>query len=408
MRSVLFIHQAFPGQFKHIGPYLRDKGYDVAYTGMPRADYSIPGVRFKPFMVPKSPHKPHPYLVYPSECMEHAIQSLHAMRALRDEGFTPDVVLVHPGWANGIFIREVWRDTRIINYLEWYYDPNHPVINMRDAPLTEVERHETICRNFHLSYAMLDATWNVCPTDYQADILPRAIQKRLTVIHDGVDTEWFSPVAHPAGVPSIRLDDGTVIDGNSPVMTYSVRNLEPYRGFPQFMAVADRVLKQRPDTIILALGADSTSYGRPLAPGKPYREAMAMEYPDAAARIKWLGWQPAKAYRAILTASRVHLYLTYPFVCSWSLLEAMACGKVVVSNTTPPVEEFAMDGYNAILRDMDDIGGLADAVCAALDGDPAMDTLRGNARETALCYSRSKLLPRWEKLLNEVAVMPPR
>jgi glycosyltransferase involved in cell wall biosynthesis len=120
--------------------------------------------------------------------------------------------------------------------------------------------------------------------------------------------------------------------------------------------------------------------------------------------VHFLGMLDHRSYLNLLQISSVHVYLTYPFVLSWSLIEAMSCGCLIVGSATPPVLEVMRDGENGLTVDFFDHQRLAARVEAALESPREMQVLRRGARETALArYDlRRVLLPRWLALFDDL------
>jgi glycosyltransferase involved in cell wall biosynthesis len=188
------------------------------------------------------------------------------------------------------------------------------------------------------------------------------------------------------------------------VVTYSVRNLEPYRGFPNFIRALPKLLELRPDATVLVVGGDEVSYGRSAPGGKSWRETMLEEVPLDPKRVHFLGKLPYAQYRSVLQISSAHIYLTRPFVLSWSCIEAMAAGCLIIGSATPPVQEVIEDGVNGYLVDYHSPEAIARKTAEALSAGAALDPIRKRARETVLeRYSLDKCLPAQLRLLKSLA-----
>jgi glycosyltransferase involved in cell wall biosynthesis len=224
----------------------------------------------------------------------------------------------------------------------------------------------------------------------------------LNVIHEGVD----STVARPDPTARLILANESRVEfkAGDEIVTYVARNLEPYRGFPSFMRSLPKILAARPNARVLIVGGDEVSYGARLPQGESYKKRLLAELGDSLdlSRVHFLGKIPYGAFIKVLQVSRVHVYLTYPFVLSWSMLEAMSAGCLIVGSRTQPVQEVLHHGANGLLVDFFSPDEIADRVTAALEDRLAFESLRQNARQTVLDrYDlRSVCLPAHLRLLN--------
>ena len=307
------------------------------------------------------------------------LAALASISALRNGQTTPDVVIGHCGWGEVLFIKDVWPSVPLLGYFEFFYrkfgsdldfDPEFPPAS--DDPM-RIRVRNTI------NLLSLDAAdWGQTPTNWQRDQYPPIHRDRISVIHEGIDTDAIRPDA----TARLWLRGGVSFAPGDEVVTYSARNLEPYRGFHVFMRALSKVLERRPDARVIIVGSDGVSYGRRPDQAANWREYMLNELDGRLdlRRIHFVGWLPYQQYLAVLQLSSVHIYLTYPFVLSWSLLEAMAAGCVVIGSRTPPVEE-AINGIdNGYLIDFFDVEGLADRICSVLGNPAASAAMRAQAR----------------------------
>ena len=301
-------------------------------------------------------------------------------RKLLAQSFRPDVVIAHPGWGEALFLRDAFPEARHINYLEFYYhaagsdvgfDPEFP------ATIDDILRLRIRNATQLLSFDAADE--GISPTAWQKSRYPDSWQPRIVQLHDGINTAIVTPD------PAARVGAGdTVLIPGHEVVTYVARNLEPYRGFHTFMRAVPLILEQRRETHVLIVGGDEVSYGRQPEAGGSYRQHYLKTWGKDVdrARVRFLGRQPYADYLRTLQISSLHVYLTYPFVLSWSMLEAMSAGCLVLGSNTPPVTEVIRDGENGFLADFFDAPALAGKVAELLAARDELGPVRQAARET--------------------------
>lgn len=401
--KVLFAHQNFPGQYLHVARRLgATPGNQVVFLTQ-RQDASLPGVN-KIVYKPRRGITPqmHHYLRESEAAVLNAQEVLRVAMDLRQSGFVPDVMLGHNGWGEIWYLKDIFPKTPLIGYFEFFYrmqgadvgfDPTEPV-TIDTAPRIRT-------KNLGNLLALDTVDLGQCPTQWQKSVYPKRYHSMLHVLHEGIDTQVAAPDPHAR----IRLEGpGIELAAGDEVVTYVARNLEPYRGFPSFMRSLPDILRRRPKAQILIVGGDEVSYGAPAPGGKTFRQMMLDELGDSldSKRVHFLGKVPHSAFIKILQVSRAHVYLTYPFVLSWSMLEAMSAGCLVIGSKTPPVEEVIQHCQNGILVDFFSPQEIADQVVEALEDPRAHESIRRNARQTIVeKYDlRSVCLPAHLKLLN--------
>ena len=384
--KILFIHQNFPGQYKHLAPLLVQQGHHcVALTLRVKKQTDWNGVRILPYALPKrQAQNTHPWLVDLDTKVTRAEACFHAARKLKQAGFIPDLILAHPGWGESMFLRDVWPEARIGLYCELYHSADYPHLRFDpefdkgDADLSRLRiRMKNI--NNHLHFPMADA--GISPTRFQADTFPPEFRDRITVIHDGIDSTLSKPDPDARLIIKETLD----VSRKDEVITFVNRNLEPYRGYHVFMRALPRLLRERPNARVLIVGGDEVSYGARPPDGQTWKQIFIDEVraqiPDEDwTRVHFLGRVPYTTFTQLLQVSRVHVYLTYPFVLSWSLLEAMSCGAAIVASDTAPVREVITENETGRLVDFFDGDALVDQVCALLDDRAARNRLGRAAR----------------------------
>ena len=380
--NILFVHQNFPGQFVHLAPALAARGHRVLAIAdiANRRDQSVETFYYR------SPQKNRlkglgATFADVASCGEMVAGACSQL--LARTGFAPDVIVGHNGWGEMLFLREVWPDARIVNYAEFVYRSQglDAHFDVEFQPVSLKSRIATTARAAHILQSMLDADAALAPTEWQARTFPPVLRERIEVVHDGVDTDEVRP--DPAA--ALTLSDGAVLRAGDEVLTFVGRNLEPYRGYHIFMRALPEVLAARPDARVVIVGGDGQSYGRP-----PEAGTWKQRFLDEVAgridmgRVHFVGRVPRPQFLALMQVTRVHAYLTYPFVLSWSMIEAMSAGALVVGSRTGPVEEVIRDGVNGRLVDFFDVPGWSRALIVAL-ADPGRDeALRAAARATVL------------------------
>ena len=327
-----------------------------------------------------------------------------AALALKRGGFVPDVMLGHNGWGEIWYLKDVFPQAPLIGYFEFFYralggdadfDPAAP------HTLDDTPRLRT--KNIGNLLGLDAADCGQCPTQWQHSTYPEPHRPRLRVVHEGIDTQTV--IADACARLRLPDVDHEFVAGDE-IVTYVARNLEPYRGFPSFMRSLPKILASRPRARILVVGGDEVSYGQRLPDGATYRQQLLAELGDSLdlSRVHFLGRVPYSTYLRVLQVSRVHVYLTYPFVLSWSMLEAMAAECLVIGSRTPPVEEVIADGENGILVSFFDHDAIARRVIDALADRNAFASLRNNARRTIIerFDLRSICLPAQLRFVDEV------
>lgn len=405
--KVLFIHQNFPGQFLHLAPELARRGHEcLALTDLKNNRASaIPVLRYKhePATVdPAATRLGRNYTVM----SDRGVSVARAARQLRDErGYTPDVIFGHSGWGETLFLKEIWPSAKLIVYAEFYYKGTGADVGF-DPEFSPPSFDQMLIaqgRTTHLGQAMLHADAGVSPTEWQASTYPAPLRRMLSVIHDGVDTGALAPD------PAARFDlpDGRSLAVGDEVLTFVNRNLEPYRGYHIFMRALPEVLRARPRAQVVIVGGDEVSYGSPPKGEKGWKERILSEVRDQLdmSRVHFMGKIPYADFRSLLHVSRVHAYLTYPFVLSWSMIEAMAAGCHVVASNTAPVAEAIADGVHGTLLDFFDVSGWSQTLTKALAEPDRFRPLRDAARRRAVeTYDlRSICLPRMVDFVESFA-----
>lgn len=407
--KILFVHQNFPGQYLHLARHLgAQPGFEVVFLTQ-RQSGELPGVR-KIVYQPRRPVTPnvHLYIRETEAGVLNAQEVARAALSLKRTGFVPDVMVGHNGWGEIWYLKDVYPDTPLLGYFEFFYQATGADVGFDPLmPATVDTAPRVRTKNLGNLLGLEAVDLGQCPTEWQRSGYPVRWHSRLRVIHEGVDTRIVAPDPQAR----VKLPDGRELSADDEVVTYVARNLEPYRGFPSFMRSLPAILARRPWAHVVVIGGDGTSYGPRLATGS-FRDLMLQELGDAPGleRVHFLGQTPYSVFLSVLQISSAHVYLTYPFVLSWSMLEAMAAGCLVVGSRTPPVEEVIRHGENGLLVDFFDPHDIAETVVAALEDPAACTSLRRSARETVIeRYDlQSVCLPAQLRLLDELAGSRPR
>ena len=407
---ILFVHQNFPGQYRHLAAAMAArKGHQVVSLGQNETP-PVPGVtqlRYKPPVSDKT--TAHPYLIRTEAHLRQGQAAARAAVQLRERGFKPDLICVHPGWGEGLFLRDVFPQAKMLFYWEYYFHSAGGDVGFDPSlgPVTLDEAARIRIQNTVQLQQLQVADWGVTPTQWQWSRYPDWARARMSVIHEGIDTR----IASPEGPAEFTLSDGRVLRRGDEVATYGVRNLEPYRGFPQFMRALPVLQRLRPNAQVVVVGGDDVSYGRAPPDGGTWREVMLREMKGRIdlTRVHFVGKLPYAHLLSLFRVTGAHLYLTYPFVLSWSALDAMACGAPLLGSSTAPVMEVIEDGVNGRLVDFFSPDAIGEAMAAMLADPTGQAGIRAAARRTVLeRYDLSAIcLPRQMALLDAVAAGNP-
>jgi glycosyltransferase involved in cell wall biosynthesis len=342
----------------------------------------IPGVRLLGYaMPPVTSSTTLPTLRTTEAAVQRGQSVLTALLKLKKAGFYPDVVYAHPGWGETLFLKDVYSRAKLIHFCEFYYNTTGQDFNFdSEFPNDAGDVLRLRMRNLHHLMALDQADVGIAPTVWQKTRFPLAYQSKIDVVHDGVDTGVVAPDPKAfVQLPRKNLR----LTRNDEVITFVSRNLEPYRGFHTFMRALPALLKARPSAHVIIVGGNDVSYGRRLSRGS-YREKYLAELQGGLDfnRVHFVGKLPYPTFLRILQVSTAHIYLTYPFVLSWSMMEAMAAGCLVIGSRTAPVEEVISHDNNGLLVDFFSPNDLVDAICRACESPAEMQAIRERARQT--------------------------
>jgi len=400
---VLFVHKNFPAQFGHIAGYLiKEHGYKCTFVseappgrvnGIYKVQYKTTGG------ATKQTH-------YCARTFEngvwHAAGVYEALKPLH-KNIRPDLIVGHSGFGSTVFLQELFPGVPIINYFEYYYHAHGADLDFRtDFPLSEANLLRSYTRNAMILLDLETCRAGYTPTQYQWQLLPSAYKDKLRIIHDGVPTDIW----HPQSIKELTIND-LEITSEQRIVTYVSRGFESMRGFDVFMRIAKEICDNNPDVYFLVVGTDRVCYGGDLnhIEEESFREHVLKQDHYDLNRIRFLGRVEPRLLSRLLSRSDLHIYLTVPFVLSWSCLDAMACGCTVLASDTAPVREVIHHQKNGLLCDFFDVEGFVQNALEVL-GDPAAyrDLYGRQARSTIMqSYSTEVILPRMVAFYEEIA-----
>ena len=392
--EVLCMHQNFPGQYRSLAPELNKLGrYNIrslsikeegAITGIPHYSYNVtngsnPGTH--------------------SLAQEFETKMIRAEAAalkcieFKKAGYTPDIILGHPGWGETLLVKDVWPNVKLLTFFEFYYNSSNSDIdfdNTLDEDLTPPGGFPLVskltARNHTGLMALSQSDAIVSPTKFQASTAPLIFRDKINIIHDGVDTGLLkkSDTAFIEVTKDGDPDNKIRLTQKDKVLTFVNRNLEPYRGYHILMRALPEILDKHPDTNVLIVGGDGTSYGAAAPKGTTHKDIYYNKVKESlkGSNVRFVGRVPYNTLISMLSITTAHIYLTYPFVLSWSMLEAMSLESLIIGSKTGPVEELIENNKNGLLIDFLDHKQLAKTAIEVLDSPNDYNELRKNARNT--------------------------
>lgn len=382
--KILFIHENYPAQFGPIGGYLAGLGWDVVFATASNKftkgqvfQMAPSGMRVVRYSRKRNASPDiHPYLKSTELAVLNGQGFARCAIDLRDGGFNPDIIVAHSGWGSGSLAKVVWPKAKFVQYLEWWY--NYPPVDVAkgaEAEFSEDGFASVLCRNLPFLLDAQTADAILLPTKFQRDQMPDWLQARATVIHDGVDTESFRP--EKTGDKRFTVEG---LPDDAKIVTYATRGMEPMRGFPEFMRDLEQIQKEHPSVHAVIAGTDSIHYSGNLPEGDTWKNRALREGKFDLSRVHFVGKLPMSRYRQLLRRSNAHVYLTRPFVLSWSLLEAMSTACPLIVSNTAPVREIIDNRKVAISVDFEVRGEIANAVGRFLSDPTEANKIGRNAR----------------------------
>jgi len=396
---ILFLHQNFPGQFPHIAKHLMANPNNEVIAICQKQAPMLKGIKCITYQPARAVTKDiHHYLAGTEAAVLNGQATIRVMQKLKQSGFTPDIIIGHAGWGETLYCKDVFPDTKLINYFEFFYHAKGADTDFDPEFLNTPDDVLRIRTKNIINLLSLDSCdTGVSPTAWQKSLYPAEYQHKLSVIHEGINTD----IVKPNPVASFSLHDGRVLTTKDKVITYVSRNLEPYRGFHIFMRAVEEICKRHKDVHIVIVGGDGVSYGRAAKGDKTYRQQMLEEVSIDNSRVHFMGRLPYQDYLKVLQISSAHVYLTVPFVLSWSLLEAMAAECLVIGSNTAPVKEVIEHEKTGLLVDFFSPTEIADSVDRALTQAKDLKKLRTAARKFIIRnYPVGGSIKQYENLLK--------
>jgi glycosyltransferase involved in cell wall biosynthesis len=417
---VLFVHSNYPAQFRYLAPRLaRDLGWRCTFVTRNRTAADLPGVERVPYRKPGGATAAnHPCTRYFEGAVRDAHGVYEALKARPD--IRPDVVVAHSGFGSSLFLPHLY-DAPIVNFFEYFYHADGGAFRFRpEFPVTEADVLRSGPNNamILLDLQRCDRGW--CPNFAQRDVMPKEFHSKIEVIPEGVDMELYSrksEARNPKSETSSNgempndgngervLPDGTVVPAGTRIVTYVSRGFELMRGFDVFMEAARRIYEAFPDVVFVVAGTDRACYlsdGK-LTGGVPLRRRLFETSDYDRSRFHFTGWLPEPKLVELLSVSDLHVYLTAPFITSWSMLDAMSCSCVVLASDQACTREYIEHGRNGLLCDFFDAEGMASTAVGVLRDPRAYRGMGEAAREMVeKHYSLDVCLPRIAAMLESI------
>ncbi len=407
---ILFTHRAFPAQFGQLGLEL-SKRYawkcsflidHISRCPEPTEEmlsrlslYQIP--LSAAFRAEKNP----PWAQSFGRYLEVCQAGWEALRALPD--LRPDLVVGHAGLAPTLFLSELV-DCPIVNYCEYYFAQHRRDLTYRiDLPPAEPAPFFPRCINAATLASLVACGAGYAPMHWQRRSFPQRFWPKIEVHFDGIDTTLYRPQRTSLVV------NGQTIPEDTRVVTFVARGLESMRGFDLFMRVAKRICRERSDVLFVIAGDEETYYGWDQLHTGPhsFKQWVLSQGDYDLSRFIFLGHIEPARLAQVFGRSDLHIYLSVPFVVSWSLLNALACGCVVLGSQVDPVREVVEPGRTGLLEPLFDIDRLAETALGVL-ADPGKYRPLGQAARESVeeKYSLDVCIPELKEFFERVAQLP--
>lgn len=396
--KILFLHRDFPGQFKFLITILKAIGAEIHFVTEEK-NINLDGINKYTYSVQNKPNPKDSFLIRYENILKHAEAAARVVLNLKNKGFEPDLIYGFSPWGLHLFLKDIFPDVPVISYCEWFYNAKGADIGFDGTQYSWEKLSELRLKNSNLLVDLYSSDYCISPTQWQKTQFPKEFHDKIKVIHDGIDCNFHKPNENAVfEIPEKNLE----FIKNDEVITYVARGFEPYRGFEQVMKAIERLQEKRPNAHFILAGFDKACYGPGIA-GTSYKEKCLKEMNIDSKKVHFTGILKASEYAKLLQISTVHIYMTYPFILSWSFTEALATGCCIVASDTAPVKEVIKDGENGLLVDFFDTEDLVRKVCYAIENKGIADRLRKGARQTALeNYDVKIVMPKHVNMINEI------
>lgn len=399
---VLFIHQNFPAQFRYIAPRLvQDHGWRCTFLTAAQKDRDLPGVEkrlYKSRLGASLANHPCTRNFENTVVEAHAVYE--ALKSMPD--LEPDLIVAHTGFGSSLFLPLLY-DAPIINFMEYFYRVTGGTLGYRpEVPVAEETLLRLKTKNAMILLDLENCTRGWTPTHYQRDHFPPEFHQKIDVIFDGIDTGIYYRRQGARDRHAAALD----LPPDVRVVTYVARGFEMTRGFDIFMRAAKRIYQQFPKVVFVVVGADSVHYGADLQHirEKSFRHHVLANDEFDLSKFRFTGFVPEETLADYLSLGDVHIYLTEPFIASWSMVDAMSCGAVLLASDQTCVREYVVSGQNGLLCDFFDVEELARQAVGVLRDPAAYRPLSEAAQQTVReRYSVEVALPRLKEYFQRVA-----
>lgn len=387
---ILFVHRNFPAQFKNVAVELAKDPNNLVLFLTTNTTEQLPNVHKVIYTPPAQFLPAHPLLNVFNEAVVHGEAAAKMALEIKNRGVKPDIIYGHSFGAS-MFMKDIFPDVPYLCYFEWFSKDKDSAYDFGENILDAEKRAKIKCNNTQMLIDLCTCDAGLSPTNWQKQLFPKEFLDKIEVIHDGIDTEICAP--NPDAKFLVK-DKNIELTSKDEVITYATRGMEALRGFPQFMEAVEKLQKIRPNAHFVIAGEDKVFYGPP-APEGTFKEYMLNSLNLDMSRVNFVGKLNYEEYLSLLQVSSAHVYMTYPFVLSWSILEAMSCGCCVVASNTQPVLEVIEDNKNGLLFDFFSVDQLVDKISYAIDNKIEIAKIRGNARKTVVeKYDKNILVPK--------------
>ena len=408
MLSILFIHEYFPAQFGGLAHHLAEQGHRVVFAcareeAPPARQLTSENLRVFRYPGGTSPRVGHPYLAMSERAVRNGQSFAREAKALMSEGFAPNIIFTHSGWAAGMFAKTLWPQARLVQYLEWWFNapPLYQIPDTKPSAKKD-EDARSLANNLSFLNDFQCAEMVISPTAFQAGQSPDFVRPLIEVEHDGIDCDLFRPrLPDEPPLPIHGVSD------DAQLVTFTSRSLEPVRGFYDWMAAAEKLMARNPDLHVAIGGEDRARYGPKMRRGQGHKNRMLARHKLDRDRIHFLGRPTEHEYIRLLQRSNVHLNLSYPFIPARSFFEAMACACPLVSTNIPSVIEGLGESEPALLVDPGDVNQIVASVEVLLGNPDEAKAMGAEARWRAkTAFSTEVCHPKIEKLLADLYARP--